>query len=38
LDILSVSMACGYENPRTFNREFKQLCGCTPREYRQKKQ
>lgn len=35
-DVLAVSRACGYENPRTFNREFKKLCGCTPREYRRK--
>lgn len=32
--ILSISMTCGYENPRTFNREFKKICGCSPREYR----
>lgn len=37
-DVLSICMACGYENPRTFNREFKRICGCTPREYRQVKQ
>lgn len=33
-DVLSICRACGYENPRTFNREFKRICGCTPREYR----
>lgn len=33
-DILSISMSCGYENSRTFNREFKKICDCTPREYR----
>lgn len=32
--ILNISMTCGYENPRTFNREFKRICGCSPREYR----
>lgn len=37
-DVLSICLACGYENPRTFNREFKRICGCTPREYRQVKQ
>ena len=36
-DVLSICLACGYENPRTFNREFKRICGCTPREYRQRK-
>jgi AraC-like DNA-binding protein len=33
-DILSISMNCGYENSRTFNREFKKICGTSPREYR----
>lgn len=33
-DILSISLMCGYENPRTFNREFKAICGCQPKEYR----
>ena len=33
-DVLSICRACGYENPRMFNREFKRICGCTPREYR----
>ena len=35
-DILSIALSCGYETTRTFNREFKVHCGCTPREYRQK--
>lgn len=35
-DILTISLMCGYENPRTFNREFKTICSCQPREYRQK--
>lgn len=34
-NILDISMSCGYENSRTFNREFLKICGCTPREYRQ---
>jgi AraC-like DNA-binding protein len=34
-DILSISMECGYENSRTFNREFKKICGSSPRQYRQ---
>lgn len=33
-DILTISLMCGYESTRTFNREFKALCGCQPREYR----
>lgn len=33
-DILSISFTCGFENSRTFNREFLKICGCTPREYR----
>jgi AraC-like DNA-binding protein len=37
LDILTISMMCGYENSRTFNREFKTICNCQPREYRSKK-
>ncbi len=36
-DILTISLMCGYENSRTFNREFKLLCGCQPREYRKKR-
>lgn len=33
-DILTISLMCGYESTRTFNREFKAICGCQPREYR----
>lgn len=33
-NILTISLMCGYDNIRTFNREFKALCGCQPREYR----
>jgi len=33
-DILSISFTCGYENSRTFNREFLKICGCSPRDYR----
>jgi AraC-like DNA-binding protein len=36
-DILSISLMCGYENQRTFNRDFKSICGCQPREYRRKR-
>lgn len=35
-DILTISLMCGYENPRSFNRAFRSICGCQPREYRQK--
>ena len=35
-EVSRVSAECGYENPRTFNREFRRICGCTPREYRKK--
>lgn len=35
-DILTISLMCGYESTRTFNREFKSICGCQPREYRKK--
>lgn len=35
-EVCRVSEKCGYENPRTFNREFRRICGCTPREYRKK--
>lgn len=34
LDILTISEYSGYDNPRTFNREFRTLCGCSPREFR----
>lgn len=33
-DILTISERCGYDTPRTFNREFRSLCGCSPREFR----
>lgn len=36
-DILTISQMCGYENSRTFNRVFKQICACQPREYRKRK-
>ncbi len=36
-DILTISFLCGYDNPRTFNRKFKALCGCQPTEYRKKR-
>lgn len=35
-DILSISMMCGYDSLRTFNRAFMKICGCQPREYRKK--
>lgn len=36
-DILTIGLLCGYENPRTFNREFKLICDCQPREYRKRR-
>lgn len=36
VDILTISYQCGYDNPRTFNRAFKSVTGCSPREYRKK--
>lgn len=32
--ILDISMDCGFENVSYFIRKFKQLKGCTPKEYR----
>ena len=37
LTFTDISSACGFENIRTFNREFKLICGLTPKEYRLKK-
>lgn len=33
--ITTILYECGYESPRTFNRVFQDICGVTPREYRQ---
>jgi len=34
MNITSISVSCGFENIRTFNREFKEICGLAPKEYR----
>ena len=36
-DILSIGLKCGYENPRSFSRAFRRICGCSPRQYRQER-
>lgn len=36
LPILEISMDCGFENVSYFIRKFRQLKGCTPKEYRKK--
>ena len=35
LNFTNISSLCGFENIRTFNREFKLVTGKTPKEYRQ---
>ncbi len=35
--ILDISMDCGFENISYFIRKFKQLKGCTPKEYRRRR-
>jgi len=37
LKIIEISQQCGFENLRTFNREFKKTTGFTPKEYRNSK-
>lgn len=34
LSILLVSQKCGYDTQRTFNRVFKNICGMSPREFK----
>lgn len=38
MPILEISMDCGFENVSYFIRKFRQLKGCTPKEYRNKNQ
>lgn len=38
LAITEISHLCGFNSTRTFNRAFLKQIGCTPREYRQKRQ
>lgn len=34
LNITHIAMECGYHSQQTFNRIFKELCSCTPKEYK----
>ena len=34
LSITNIAMECGYHSQQTFNRVFKELCSCTPKEYK----
>lgn len=34
---MEIVYACGFDNPRTFNRTFLKVCGTTPRAYRQER-
>lgn len=36
--IITILYECGYESSRTFNRTFQEVCGISPREYRQQYQ
>ena len=36
LNITNIAMECGYHSQQTFNRIFKELYSCTPKEYRNK--
>ena len=35
--ISEIAFSCGYSNLSNFNRQFKQIMGCSPKEYRKKK-
>lgn len=35
--ISEIAFACGYSNLSNFNRQFKQIMGCSPKEYRKRK-
>ena len=35
-DISTISYNCGFNNLSNFNKQFKQLTGCSPREYRKR--
>lgn len=35
-DITEISENCGFENLRTFNRNFRKFLGCSPKDYRKK--
>lgn len=32
--VASIALACGFSDQGYFSRQFKRVCGCTPREYR----
>ena len=34
MNITAIAIECGYHNQQTFNRIFKELNGCTPKDYR----
>ncbi|HIX36789.1 MAG TPA: AraC family transcriptional regulator [Candidatus Blautia pullistercoris] len=34
LNMTDIAMECGYHSQQTFNRIFKELCSCTPKEYK----
>ncbi|HJC63118.1 MAG TPA: AraC family transcriptional regulator [Candidatus Blautia merdavium] len=36
LNILEIALESGYHNQQTYNRIFKEICGCTPKEFRRK--
>ena len=35
--ISDIAFSCGYSNLSNFNRQFKQIMGCSPKEYRKRK-
>ena len=35
--ISEIAFSCGYNNLSNFNRQFRQIAGCSPKEYRKKK-
>lgn len=38
MKIINVMLECGFKNQSSFNRIFYEICGTSPREYRQQKQ
>ena len=36
VSITEISQLCGYDSPRSFNRNFKAVMNLTPREFRQR--
>ena len=35
LSILQIGLECGFNTPRSFERAFREQCGCSPRAFRQ---